>query len=88
MFAFAFRNVSVADITLIIMILFWYAPFHFQFSISESSRLAVRLAPEEISNSLTGFEHNGVTCIGMKTDIPVITELKYLQSLFSAFSPE
>ena len=33
---------------------------------------SVRLAPEEISNDLTGFGHNGVTCIGMKTDIPVI----------------
>lgn len=33
---------------------------------------AVRLAPEEISQKLTGYEHNGVTCIGMKTDIPVI----------------
>ncbi|KAJ8437785.1 hypothetical protein Cgig2_013704 [Carnegiea gigantea] len=31
---------------------------------------SVRLAPEEISNDLTGFGHNGVTCIGMKTDIP------------------
>lgn len=34
----------------------------------------LRLAPEEISNSLTGFEHNAVTCIGMKTDIPVILD--------------
>lgn len=32
----------------------------------------VRLAPEKESLELTGFEHNGVTCIGMKTDIPVI----------------
>lgn len=31
----------------------------------------VRLAPEETSNKLTGFERNAVTCIGMKTDIPV-----------------
>jgi len=31
----------------------------------------VRLAPEETSIKLTGFEHNGVTCIGMKTNIPV-----------------
>lgn len=44
------------------------------------SYYAVRLAPEEVSTKLTGYEHNGVTCIGMKTDIPVI---KYL--LF--FSP-
>lgn len=34
----------------------------------------LRLAPEEISNDLTGFGHNGVTCIGMKTDIPVILD--------------
>ncbi|GER28038.1 YbaK/prolyl-tRNA synthetase-related family protein [Striga asiatica] len=33
---------------------------------------AVRLAPEEASAKLTGYEHNGVTCIGMKTDIPHI----------------
>lgn len=31
----------------------------------------VRLAPEEISAKLTGYGHNAVTCIGMKTDIPV-----------------
>lgn len=36
------------------------------------SSAAVRLAPEEASAKLTGYEHNGVTCIGMKTDIPVI----------------
>lgn len=34
---------------------------------------AVRLAPEETSVELTGFEHNGVTCVGMKTGIPVNT---------------
>ncbi|VFQ70747.1 unnamed protein product [Cuscuta campestris] len=32
----------------------------------------MRLAPEEISRNLTGYEHNGVTCIGMKTDIPEV----------------
>lgn len=31
----------------------------------------VRLAPEDTSGNLTGYEHNAVTCIGMKTDIPV-----------------
>lgn len=31
----------------------------------------MRLAPEETSIKLTGYEHNGVTCIGMQTDIPV-----------------
>ncbi|CAN4077234.1 unnamed protein product [Withania somnifera] len=34
----------------------------------------MRLAPEETSIKLTGFEHNGVTCVGMKTDIPVILD--------------
>lgn len=34
----------------------------------------MRLAPEETSVKLTGYEHNGVTCIGMKTDIPVILD--------------
>lgn len=34
----------------------------------------MRLAPEEISRSLTGYEHNAVTCIGMKTNIPVILD--------------
>ncbi|KAH7549601.1 hypothetical protein JRO89_XS13G0055000 [Xanthoceras sorbifolium] len=34
----------------------------------------MRLAPEETSISLTGYEHNAVTCIGMKTDIPVILD--------------
>lgn len=34
---------------------------------------ALRLAPEDTSIELTGFEHNAVTCVGMKTDIPVST---------------
>ncbi|CAL1375807.1 unnamed protein product [Linum trigynum] len=34
----------------------------------------MRLAPEETSFQLTGFEHNAVTCVGMKTDIPVILD--------------
>lgn len=34
----------------------------------------LRLAPEESSVNLTGYEHNGVTCIGMRTDIPVILD--------------
>ncbi|KVH91947.1 uncharacterized protein LOC112529580 [Cynara cardunculus var. scolymus] len=37
-------------------------------------RFNLRLAPEEISHKLTGYEHNGVTCVGMKTDIPVILD--------------
>ncbi|KAB2621071.1 hypothetical protein D8674_037650 [Pyrus ussuriensis x Pyrus communis] len=35
---------------------------------------ALRLAPEDTSIELTGFEHNAVTCVGMKTDIPVILD--------------
>jgi hypothetical protein len=31
----------------------------------------MRLAPEETSVELTGYGDHGVTCIGMKTDIPV-----------------
>ncbi|KAA3460227.1 YbaK/aminoacyl-tRNA synthetase-associated domain isoform 1 [Gossypium australe] len=34
----------------------------------------LRLAPEETSIKLTGYEHNAVTCIGMHTDIPVILD--------------
>ncbi|XP_076931613.1 uncharacterized protein LOC143596827 [Bidens hawaiensis] len=37
-------------------------------------RFNLRLAPEDKSHKLTGFEHNGVTCVGMKTDIPVILD--------------
>lgn len=37
-------------------------------------RFNMRLAPEEESCMLTGFVHNAVTCIGMKTDIPVIID--------------
>lgn len=35
-------------------------------------RFNMRLAPEEDSDLLTGFEHNAVTPVGMKTKIPVI----------------
>ncbi|KAJ8764208.1 hypothetical protein K2173_005388 [Erythroxylum novogranatense] len=34
----------------------------------------LRLAPEEVSAELTGYGHNAVTSIGMKTDIPVILD--------------
>ncbi|CAM9002423.1 unnamed protein product [Rhodiola kirilowii] len=37
-------------------------------------RFNLRLAPEDVSAKLTGYEHNGVTCVGMKTDIPVIVD--------------
>ncbi|XP_075517953.1 uncharacterized protein LOC142552176 isoform X2 [Primulina tabacum] len=37
-------------------------------------KINMRLAPEAASAKLTGYEHNGVTCIGMKTDIPVILD--------------
>lgn len=45
------------------------------------SDYAVRLAPEETSIQLTGFEHNAVTCIGMKTEIPVKTCFLFLFTL-------
>jgi prolyl-tRNA editing enzyme YbaK/EbsC (Cys-tRNA(Pro) deacylase) len=32
----------------------------------------MRLAPEEVSDALTGFEHNGVSPIGTKTRLPII----------------
>ncbi|XP_043716072.1 uncharacterized protein LOC122664358 [Telopea speciosissima] len=34
----------------------------------------MRLAPEDQSAKLTGYEHNAVTCIGMNTTIPVILD--------------
>ncbi|KAL9387229.1 hypothetical protein Peur_020353 [Populus x canadensis] len=37
-------------------------------------RFNLRLAPEETSMKLTGYGHNAVTCIGMKTNIPVILD--------------
>ena len=40
----------------------------------------VRLAPEDEAYRLTGFSHNAVTPVGMKTQLPV--RLKYI-SLFS-----
>ncbi|KAL9817756.1 putative ybaK/aminoacyl-tRNA synthetase-associated domain-containing protein [Arabidopsis thaliana] len=50
----------------------------FLYSLNEGKipkkRFNLRLAPEETSIKLTGFEHNGVTCIGMKTNIPVILD--------------
>jgi prolyl-tRNA editing enzyme YbaK/EbsC (Cys-tRNA(Pro) deacylase) len=33
-----------------------------------------RLAPEDVSNELSGFEHNAVTPIGMKTCVPIILD--------------
>lgn len=57
------------------------------------SDYTVRLAPEETSIQLTGFEHNAVTCIGMKTEIPVKTCFLllftvYLMSSDSLMEPE
>ncbi|KAF3795244.1 hypothetical protein EJ110_NYTH05120 [Nymphaea thermarum] len=37
-------------------------------------KINMRLAPEEESAKLTGYEHNAVTPLGMKTDIPVILD--------------
>lgn len=47
----------------------------------------MRLAPEETSADLTGYGHNAVTCIGMKTDIPVKIQLavKDLPFLFPTY---
>ncbi|XP_010541184.2 PREDICTED: uncharacterized protein LOC104814709 [Tarenaya hassleriana] len=51
---------------------------NFLYSLNEGripkKRFNLRLAPEETSVNLTGYEHNAVTCIGMKTDIPVILD--------------
>ncbi|XP_021831953.1 uncharacterized protein LOC110771898 [Prunus avium] len=51
---------------------------NFLYSLNEGKiakkKFNLRLAPEETSVELTGFEHNGVTCVGMKTDIPVILD--------------
>ncbi|KFK26533.1 hypothetical protein AALP_AA8G261300 [Arabis alpina] len=51
---------------------------NFLYSLNEGKipkkRFNLRLAPEETSNKLTGFDRNAVTCIGMKTDIPVILD--------------
>ncbi|CAH2078873.1 unnamed protein product [Thlaspi arvense] len=51
---------------------------NFLYSLNEGKipkkRFNLRLAPEETSNILTGFERNAVTCIGMKTNIPVILD--------------
>lgn len=47
----------------------------------------VRLAPEEESLKLTGYEHNGVTCVGMKTDIPVILVTGVLFAFFAPLVP-
>ncbi|XP_042489771.1 uncharacterized protein LOC122069754 [Macadamia integrifolia] len=41
----------------------------------------MRLAPEDQSAKLTGYEHNAVTCVGMKTDIPVIRTCLLLKFL-------
>jgi hypothetical protein len=43
----------------------------------------VRLAPEEESNKLTGFEHNAVTPIGMREDIPVSVGAQSVSPLVS-----
>ncbi|KAF8082947.1 hypothetical protein N665_0799s0006 [Sinapis alba] len=51
---------------------------NFLYSLNEGKipkkRFNLRLAPEETSIQLTGFEHNAVTCVGMKTSIPVILD--------------
>ncbi|XP_075100906.1 uncharacterized protein LOC107808727 isoform X3 [Nicotiana tabacum] len=48
---------------------------NFPYTLNESKiakkKFNMRLAPEETSVKLIGYEHNAVTCIGMKTNIPV-----------------
>lgn len=50
----------------------WFCSLVTQKVIADVIDHAVRLAPEETSVKLTGYEHNAVTCVGMNTDIPVI----------------
>ncbi|XP_048433403.1 uncharacterized protein LOC103960613 [Pyrus x bretschneideri] len=51
---------------------------NFLYSLNEGKiakkKFNCQLAPEDTSIELTGFEHNAVTCVGMKTDIPVILD--------------
>ncbi|MED6215792.1 hypothetical protein PIB30_001410 [Stylosanthes scabra] len=51
---------------------------NFLYSLNNGSiakkKFNLRLAPEQTSTDLTGYGHNAVTCIGMKTDIPVILD--------------
>nr|XP_009795304.1 PREDICTED: uncharacterized protein LOC104242026 isoform X9 [Nicotiana sylvestris] len=51
---------------------------NFPYTLNESKiakkKFNMRLAPEETSVKLIGYEHNAVTCIGMKTNIPVILD--------------
>ncbi|KAL1333540.1 hypothetical protein HN51_062372 [Arachis hypogaea] len=51
---------------------------NFLYSLNNGSiakkKFNMRLAPEQTSTDLTGYGHNAVTCIGMKTDIPVILD--------------
>lgn len=36
----------------------------------------LRLAPEDVSDELSGFEHNAVSPIGFKTEMPIILSHK------------
>lgn len=50
-------------------------------SVVPLARFAYRLAPEDVSDALTGFEHNAVTPFGLRTaGIPVCVRL-YVRSL-------
>ena len=37
----------------------------------------MRLAPEDVSDSLSGFQHNAVSPVGMKTPLPIIISHRY-----------
>ena len=39
-------------------------------------QINMRLCPEDVSNELTGFEHNGVSPIAIKTRLPIIMSHK------------
>ncbi|XP_022639152.1 uncharacterized protein LOC106767318 isoform X2 [Vigna radiata var. radiata] len=53
---------------------------NFLYSLNNGSiakkKFNMRLAPEETSMELTGYGHNAVTCIGMKTDIPIFPDMQ------------
>ena len=43
------------------------------------SKINMRLCPEEVSDALSGFEHNGVSPIGIKTKLPIIMSNRIMQ---------
>nr|XP_016488762.1 PREDICTED: uncharacterized protein LOC107808727 isoform X6 [Nicotiana tabacum] len=61
---------------------------NFPYTLNESKiakkKFNMRLAPEETSVKLIGYEHNAVTCIGMKTNIPLMVANAISASLRAA----